>query len=74
MNVSGYVFSKDRQPIANVQITFTNPTRTITTDKNGFYNMVLDYHWTGSVNPQKQALAFSRKHMIITKYLPAGHI
>jgi hypothetical protein len=58
MNVSGYVFTKDRQPIANAEITFTNPIRTITTDPNGFYNMVLNYHWTGTVTPQKTGFSF----------------
>ncbi|KPA12656.1 PKD domain-containing protein, partial [Candidatus Magnetomorum sp. HK-1] len=58
MNISGYVFNQNHQPIKDIQITFTNPDRIITTDSNGFYNLVLDYQWTGSVTPQKTGFTF----------------
>ena len=63
MNISGYIFNPNHQPIKDVQLTFTNPDRTITTDANGFYNLVLDYQWTGSVTPQKIGFNFQpEKH------------
>ena len=58
INISGYVFDPNHQPIKDVQLTFTNPDRTIKTDANGFYNLVLDYQWTGSVTPQKIGFNF----------------
>ncbi|KPA10827.1 conserved hypothetical protein, secreted, partial [Candidatus Magnetomorum sp. HK-1] len=58
MNISGYVLNQNYQPIKDIQITFTNPDRTITTDSNGFYNLVLDYQWTGSATPQKTGFSF----------------
>jgi len=57
--ISGYVFEQDgNTPVEGVPIrTDGNDVNTVT-DANGFYELWVDYNWSGIVTPQKEGYVF----------------
>jgi hypothetical protein len=65
--ISGYVLKQDTTPINDVNISAENGGGPWTskygggssiTDANGYYQIVVDYNWSGKVTPTKYAYAF----------------
>ena len=57
--ISGYVFEHDSNtPIESVLIQSDVNEINSVTDINGFYELIVDYNWSGKVTPTKYAYAF----------------
>ena len=57
--ISGYITeSKGNAPINNVNVSAENGGGQDTTDVNGYYEVLVDYNWSGKVVPSKYAYAF----------------
>jgi len=56
--ISGYVFEQDgNTPVGDVLVRTDNNDITLT-DANGYYKLLVDYGWSGSVTPQKEGYNF----------------
>jgi hypothetical protein len=57
--ITGYIKDPNGKPISNVEVIFSNYSGTAITDENGFYSHDVDYHWTGTISPQKSGVYFT---------------
>ncbi|KPA14364.1 PKD domain-containing protein [Candidatus Magnetomorum sp. HK-1] len=57
--LTGYIKDPNGKPMSNVEVVFSYYSGTAITDENGFYSHDVDYHWTGTITPQKTGLYFS---------------
>ncbi len=69
-SISGYVLELDvNTPIEGVLIsTDTNDVNSIT-DPNGYYELWVNYNWSGTVTPTKYAYAFDEPNIVYTNVL-----
>ena len=77
--IAGYVFEKDLvTPIIDVNVCAENGGGQWTsrydegcgiTDANGYYEVIVDYNWSGSVTPIKYAFAFDEPNIVYTNVL-----
>lgn len=57
--ISGYVFEQDgNTPVEGVPIQTDDNDITSVTDANGYYELLVDYDWSGIVTPQKEGYVF----------------
>ncbi len=57
--ISGYVMEDENlMPINEVNILTTNEGGSAITDINGYYQLIVDYNWSGSITPVKNAYSF----------------
>jgi len=58
--ISGFVLRQDNvTPIEGVDISADNGAGSVLTDTNGFYQIVVDYNWTGNITAAKDSYGFS---------------
>ncbi|ETR73222.1 MAG: PKD domain-containing protein, partial [Candidatus Magnetoglobus multicellularis str. Araruama] len=57
-SLSGFCFDINNQPIENVEIHLTTNDDKYLTDKSGFYNIDVDYHWNGKIRAVKTGYSF----------------
>lgn len=55
--ISGYIKNECNEPVEEVLVDANNGGED-TTDVNGFYEVVVDYNWSGTVTPSKQLYTF----------------
>ena len=54
--ITGFVFEQDSiTPISDVNVSADNGGGSTLTDANGYYEIVVDYNWSGNVTPSKYA-------------------
>jgi hypothetical protein len=58
-SISGHIFDPDNRPLRNVVLDANNGGSYDKTDEYGFYELWVDYNWSGTVIPEKQGYYFS---------------
>ncbi len=57
--ITGFVFEQDSiTPISDVNVSADNGGRLTLTDENGYYEIVVDYNWSGNLTASKGAYSF----------------
>jgi len=56
--ISGYILESDLTPIEGVSVTADNGGGSGSTDENGYYELSVDYDWSGTVTPQSVGYTF----------------
>jgi hypothetical protein len=57
--ITGFVFEQDSiTPINDVNVSADNGGRSTLTDENGYYEIVVDYNWSGNLTASKGAYSF----------------
>jgi len=61
--ISGFVFEQGTAlPMNDVNVSADNGGRSALTDANGYYEIVVDYNWSGNVTPAKYAFEPNSRH------------
>ncbi|MFA5554035.1 MAG: hypothetical protein WDA68_05695, partial [Phycisphaerae bacterium] len=56
--ITGYIKNQCDVPIANVTVSAGSGGNSVVTDANGFYEIWVDYNWSGTVTPSKENYTF----------------
>jgi len=57
-SISGHIFDPNNRPLMGIVLDSNNGGGHDTTDVNGFYELWVEYDWSGTVTPQKQGYYF----------------
>ncbi|MBN1788390.1 MAG: PASTA domain-containing protein [Sedimentisphaerales bacterium] len=66
MTISGYVTEPNANPIEGVSIDASNGGSSGMTDANGYYEVLVDYNWSGTITPSKYAYGFEPNSITYT--------